>query len=557
MEIKKRSRAELKSYFVKNAIPTENNFADLIDGALVQRDDGLVKLPGDPLSLEATGDDTSQKPALSLYRSFTDPQPTFSLTLNPRADPQDPATAKPGLSVSDGAGRSRLFIAEGSGNVGIGTVEPLTAFHVKTAGSVGMLESTTNQAFLKLVTTEGLDSRVELANRPGGRLALWVAGHGDALSILRDGRVGVRRVDPQRSLHIGTGGEISLLQGDSVTNDSRAGVFWHINDNYSIHRSPGPWLEPDYQQLVLQWPTGIVLQPGTGPGAGYGRSYVDITGGKGLRVSDGTLLVGNVDPPIGKFKVAANASDYATIGFAGNPGELRIIGWNGGWNINATSEGKHLYLNRDSGPASNLYLGRYGQEVHFLGNGSVGVGGAPGAKLHVYGNIIATAELRADGGLVFGASARGDHLDWDGVFYRYQGQCYLTVDDNFYIRDAGGGVKFHFDTDLGVLRQDGWTAAALTQGWANYDQWYNQAGYYRDRQGVVHLRGLVRSGAVGWEATIFWLPEGYRPALRELHTTATNPNQFARVDITPDGRVIPCHADPGWVSLDGISFRVL
>ena len=75
MEIKKRSRAELKSYFVKNAIPTENNFADLIDGALVQRDDGLVKLPGDPLSLEATGDDTSQKPALSLYRSFTDPQP--------------------------------------------------------------------------------------------------------------------------------------------------------------------------------------------------------------------------------------------------------------------------------------------------------------------------------------------------------------------------------------------------------------------------------------------------------------------------------------------------
>ena len=31
-------------------------------------------------------------------------------------------------------------------------------------------------------------------------------------------------------------------------------------------------------------------------------------------------------------------------------------------------------------------------------------------------------------------SERKDHINTDGVLYRYQGQCYLTVDDNFYIR---------------------------------------------------------------------------------------------------------------------------
>ena len=75
MEIKKRNRAELKSYFVKNAIPTETNFADLMDAVLIQKSDGVAKLPGDPLSIEAVGDDTSRKSALNFYRSFTQPTP--------------------------------------------------------------------------------------------------------------------------------------------------------------------------------------------------------------------------------------------------------------------------------------------------------------------------------------------------------------------------------------------------------------------------------------------------------------------------------------------------
>ena len=119
MQINKRSRAELKAYFVKNAIPTENNFAELIDAPLNQKDDGVVKQPGTPLSVEAVGDDTSQKEVLALYNSFADNNAAWRVSLNPRANPDDPKSARAGFSVTDAAGRSRLFIDAASGRLGL------------------------------------------------------------------------------------------------------------------------------------------------------------------------------------------------------------------------------------------------------------------------------------------------------------------------------------------------------------------------------------------------------------------------------------------------------
>src|SRR5690349_8322545 len=104
----KKSRAALKSYFVRNAIPTEGQFAQLIDTALNQRDDGLVKPAGDPLSIEAVGDDTGFKKALNFYTRFADADPAWTVSLRPRADPADPTSGRPGLSINDAAGNSRL-----------------------------------------------------------------------------------------------------------------------------------------------------------------------------------------------------------------------------------------------------------------------------------------------------------------------------------------------------------------------------------------------------------------------------------------------------------------
>jgi hypothetical protein len=124
MDIKKTDRKALKSYFVKNAVPTASNFADLIDGTLNQKDDGFAKPPNEPLSIEADGDNTSQKKAINFYRNFADPKAAWTLSLNPRSDPANPATAKPGWNIGDADGNSKLFIDQASGNVGVGTVAP-------------------------------------------------------------------------------------------------------------------------------------------------------------------------------------------------------------------------------------------------------------------------------------------------------------------------------------------------------------------------------------------------------------------------------------------------
>ena len=53
----KKNRSTLKDYFKKGAIPTESNFADLIDSMLNQEEDNISKLPNDPLKITAIGVD--------------------------------------------------------------------------------------------------------------------------------------------------------------------------------------------------------------------------------------------------------------------------------------------------------------------------------------------------------------------------------------------------------------------------------------------------------------------------------------------------------------------
>ena len=124
MDINKKNRSDLKSYFVKNSIPTESNFSELIDGMLNQKDDGIVKLSGDPLSIEAAGDSTGLQKVINFYGKLQDANPAWSLQLNPRTDPNNTNTSKAGLCIADGLSTPRLFIDKNTGNVGIGTITP-------------------------------------------------------------------------------------------------------------------------------------------------------------------------------------------------------------------------------------------------------------------------------------------------------------------------------------------------------------------------------------------------------------------------------------------------
>jgi hypothetical protein len=123
MAITTKNRKQLKSYFVKNAIPTEGNFADLIDGSLNQAEDGVFKLAGEPLSVvSAPGE---QKRALRFYTNYPAPNADWLISLSPAQDPANPATVRPGFGVTDGAGNTRLYIDPATGNVGLGTNNPV------------------------------------------------------------------------------------------------------------------------------------------------------------------------------------------------------------------------------------------------------------------------------------------------------------------------------------------------------------------------------------------------------------------------------------------------
>ena len=111
------TRATLKGYFTKGSIPTENNFADLVDSTLVQIDDGLLTSATAPLSIKAVGADEG---LINFYRVESGQNPNTT-TWQIKHLPVGSST--PGLSIGTPAA-TRLFIDNTTGNVGIGTVTP-------------------------------------------------------------------------------------------------------------------------------------------------------------------------------------------------------------------------------------------------------------------------------------------------------------------------------------------------------------------------------------------------------------------------------------------------
>jgi hypothetical protein len=123
-----KNRSDLKSYFVKNAIPTEGNFVDLIDSQLNQTQDGVFKPDGEALSVVAASG--AQKRVLRLFASYPGTNPDWMISLNPAQDPADATTVKLGFGITDSTGRTRLFIDAATGQIGVGTNTPQVALDV-------------------------------------------------------------------------------------------------------------------------------------------------------------------------------------------------------------------------------------------------------------------------------------------------------------------------------------------------------------------------------------------------------------------------------------------
>lgn len=104
-----------------------------------------------------------------------------------------------------------------------------------------------------------------------------------------------------------------------------------------------------------------------------------------------------------------------------------------------------------------------------------------------------------------------------------------------------------------VASVEAFIAPSLVNSWVNYDaSTYSPVGYYKDQDGLVHLRGLIKNGTIG--AICFALPAGYRPAFSLNIATASNA-AFALCTIDTSGNVTAFSGSNTWFSLDNITFR--
>jgi parallel beta-helix repeat protein len=106
---------------------------------------------------------------------------------------------------------------------------------------------------------------------------------------------------------------------------------------------------------------------------------------------------------------------------------------------------------------------------------------------------------------------------------------------------------------IGVMK-----AASLQSSWIQYDAVnYSSAGYVKDSNGTVHLKGVIKGGSTTMGALLFTLPAEYRPkkVVKFVVSSADSGGPIkGEINITESGAVSIIYGGNAYLSLDNISF---
>lgn len=124
------------------------------------------------------------------------------------------------------------------------------------------------------------------------------------------------------------------------------------------------------------------------------------------------------------------------------------------------------------------------------------------------------------------------------------------------------GVGGNLVIDGGEIVNQGRISPSLQNGWVNYGAaggTYAIAGYWKDKNGIVHLGGLIKGGTTAVGTLILTLPLGYRPVgtyMFACHSPLAASYNTPRLDMGGDGRLtIQTATGSSWLSLAGITFK--
>lgn len=232
-----------------------------------------------------------------------------------------------------------------------------------------------------------------------------------------------------------------------------------------------------------------------------------------------------------------------------------IVADHGNGNVTLSAQGGELYLGyRNTSKlrmASDLYNNTSDRRIIDATGSVIDV---ERLKLRSGGDATSTSTLH---GLTIGdsdttgGSIKIDTNEVSAFFESSEATLHLNADGgNVTFNNSVGGSKALI-IEEGFIQNESHITCSLKNGWTNYGGSYVDAFYWKDKNGVVHLCGLINGSGSG---TMFTLPAGYRPRETEIHTSTLSGN-LGRIDIYNNGNVNHNGAGSGWLTLSGISFK--